>query len=226
MQSAAFEPLCFNNALRLSVFYLDTDRYLCDMRNPEETKGAILHHAGNLFNLQGYKATSISNITEATGYTKGAIYRHFKNKEKLEEQSLVYLMGIMFEKLRTQIKEQQTASDKLKAIIYFFESYVTKSPIKGGCPLLNVAIEADDNSPHLRKKAHAILEVLKESIITILANGITFSQLRKDIDKEYYATVIIASLEGAIMMSKLSRTNHDIRIIIKHLEATIKTIEN
>jgi TetR/AcrR family transcriptional regulator, transcriptional repressor for nem operon len=89
------------------------------MRNPDETRGAILHHAGNLFNLQGYKATSISNITEAAGYTKGAIYRHFKNKEKLEEQSLVYLMGVMFEKLRTQIKEQKTAGDKLMAIIHF-----------------------------------------------------------------------------------------------------------
>ncbi|NOS55624.1 MAG: TetR/AcrR family transcriptional regulator, partial [Cyclobacteriaceae bacterium] len=111
------------------------------------------------------------------------------------------------------------------AIIHFFESYVTKPPIKGGCPLLNVAIEADDHSPHLRKKAHTILEVLKESIVTILSNGIQFGQLKKNIDKEYYATVIIASLEGAIMMSKLSKTNSDIQIIISHLEKVIKEIE-
>jgi TetR/AcrR family transcriptional regulator, transcriptional repressor for nem operon len=195
------------------------------MRNPDETRGAILHHAGSLFNLQGYKATSLSNITEATGYTKGAIYRHFKNKEKLEEQTLVYLMGIMFEKLRIQIKERHTAGDKLKAIVRFFESYVTKSPIKGGCPLLNVAIEADDNSPHLRKRANLILETLKGSIVTILSNGIKFGQIEKSIDKEYYATLIIASLEGAIMMSKLSRTNHDIRIVIQHLEKMISGIE-
>jgi TetR/AcrR family transcriptional regulator, transcriptional repressor for nem operon len=195
------------------------------MRNPDETREAILHHAGSLFNLQGYKATSLSNITEATGYTKGAIYRHFKSKEKLEEQSLVYLMGIMFEKLRTQIKERHTAGDKLKAIVRFFESYVTKSPIKGGCPLLNVAIEADDNSPHLRKRANMILETLKGSIVTILSNGIKFGQIEKSIDKEYYATLIIASLEGAIMMSKLSRTSRDIRIVIQHLEAMISGIE-
>jgi TetR/AcrR family transcriptional repressor of nem operon len=195
------------------------------MRNPTETREAILQHAGGLFNLQGYKATSISHITDATGYTKGAIYRHFKNKEKLEEQSLVYLMGLMFEKLRVQIKGQKKAGGKLIAIIHFFESYVTKPPIKGGCPLLNVAIEADDNSPHLRKKAHTILDVLKESIVTILSNGIKFGQLKKDIDKDYYATIIIASLEGAIMMSKLSKTNHDIRIVIRHLEEMISTIE-
>jgi TetR/AcrR family transcriptional regulator, transcriptional repressor for nem operon len=195
------------------------------MRNPVETKSILLHHSGNLFNTQGYKATSISDITKSTGYTKGAIYKHFKNKEKLEEQSLVYLMGVMFEKLRTQIKEQNNAVDKLMSIIYFFESYITKPPIKGGCPLLNAAIEADDNSPHLRKKAHTILEVLKASIVTILTNGIKFGQIKKNIDKEYYATVIIASLEGAIMMSKLSKTNHDIQIVIQHLEKMIKEIE-
>ena len=195
------------------------------MRNPTETKGAILHHAGNLFNLQGYKATSISHITEATGLTKGAIYRHFKNKEKLEEQSLVYLTGVMFEKLRVEIKQQSNAIDKLKAIIHFFESYITKPPIKGGCPLMNAAIEADDQSPHLRKKAHTILEVLKESIVAILSNGQKFQQIKKNIDKEYYATIMIASLEGAIMMSKLSKTNHDIRMVISHLEKMIKEIQ-
>ncbi len=195
------------------------------MRNPIETKGAILHHAGNLFNLQGYKATSISHITEATGLTKGAIYRHFKNKEKLEEQSLVYLTGVMFEKLKTEIKQQNNAIDKLKAIIHFFESYITKPPIKGGCPLMNAAIEADDQSPHLRKKAYTILEVLKESIVTILSNGQKFSQIKKNIEKEYYATIMIASLEGAIMMSKLSRTNHDIRMVILHLEKMIEEIK-
>ncbi|MFN8890536.1 MAG: TetR/AcrR family transcriptional regulator, partial [Cyclobacteriaceae bacterium] len=118
------------------IFYLDTDRYLCGMRNPTETKGAILHHAGGLFNVQGYRATSISHITDATGFTKGAIYRHFKSKEKLEEQTLVHLTEVMFEKMRSEIKEKSNAVDKLKAIIHFFESYVTKPPIKGGCPLL------------------------------------------------------------------------------------------
>lgn len=195
------------------------------MRNPIETKSAILQHAANLFNVQGYKATSISHITDSTGFTKGAIYRHFKNKEKLEEQSLVYLMGVMFEKLRSQIKKQNNAVDKLKGVIRFFESYISKSPIAGGCPLLNVAIEADDHSPHLRKKAYSILEILKESIVTILSNGIKFGQIKRNIDKEYYATVIIASLEGAIMMSRLSKTDRDIRLVIAHLEKLIEEIK-
>ena len=54
------------------------------MRSPEVTRERILRQSGKLFNTQGYKATSLSDITEASGLTKGAIYQHFENKEKLD----------------------------------------------------------------------------------------------------------------------------------------------
>lgn len=195
------------------------------MRNRDETIGIILHQAGSLFNSQGYKATSIGHITAASGFTKGAIYRHFRNKEKLEEEALGYLSGIMFENLTRKIKAQTNAGDKLRTIVNFFESHIARPPIKGGCPLLNVAVEADDGNPHLRKKANSILEVLKNSIVHILTRGVEFGQIRKNTDKNYFATIMIASLEGGIMMSKLSRTEKDIRMVIRHLEGMISEIE-
>lgn len=195
------------------------------MRNADETIGTILKQAGRLFNSHGYKATSIGHITKATGYTKGAIYRHFKSKEKLEEQALSYLTSIMYQEMSKRIKKESNAGDKLRSILHFFESYISNPPIKGGCPLLNAAIEADDGNSLLRKRAHSILSTLKDSIIHILNRGIEFKQIKKDVDKNYFATVMIASLEGAIMMSKLAKTNEDINVVVNHLEAMITEIE-
>jgi TetR/AcrR family transcriptional regulator, transcriptional repressor for nem operon len=195
------------------------------MRNPEVTKEKILKKSGVLFNTKGYKATSISDITDATGYTKGAIYRHFESKEHLEKETLFHLSTIMFEDVRQKVKAQLTAGDKLRAMFRYFESYVTEPVVKGGCPLLNAAIEADDAHPALRKTAIRILDILHESIRTILENGIRYKQLRANIDKDYYATLIIASMEGAIMMSKLRGNNNDIRTVLKHLEKQIIEIE-
>lgn len=197
---------------------------LC-VRNPEITKEKILKQSGNLFNTQGYKATSISDITKATGLTKGAIYRHFENKAVLEMETLSHLSAQMFSYLRVKIKEQQTAPEKLRAIFHFFETYVSKPPVKGGCPLLNVAIEVDDAHPALRKRAVLMLDLFKEAIITILDNGVKYNQLKPDIDKEYYSTVIIAGLEGAIMMSKLRGNDDDIARVARHLTQVIKEIE-
>ncbi|MCB0488974.1 MAG: TetR/AcrR family transcriptional regulator [Cyclobacteriaceae bacterium] len=194
------------------------------MRNPEATKEKILRQSGNLFNTQGYKATSISDITKATGYTKGAIYRHFKSKDELEMESLSHLSSIMFEHLRDRIKSEKNAQAKLKTIFHYFETYVTKPPVKGGCPLMNVAIEADDAHPALRKRAVTILNVLRDSILTILENGKKFGQVKPTIDSQHYATVIIAALEGAIMMSKLRGDDSDIARVILHLDAMMKEI--
>src|SRR5687767_15428855 len=101
------------------------------MRNPDATKEKILKKSGVLFNTKGYKATSISDITDATGLTKGAIYRHFKSKEELENETLFHLSGIMFNATKQCIKEQLTAGNKLRAVFRYFESYVTDPVVKG-----------------------------------------------------------------------------------------------
>lgn len=194
------------------------------MRQPEVTKELILRQAGELFNTRGYKSTSLRDITRATGLTKGAIYRHFKNKDELEKAALLFLSEIMFSKLRIRIKKQSSAAGKLTGIFQFFETYISNPPVKGGCPLLNVSTEADDAHPILRKQAVFILDLLRDAIITILENGIKHGQIKPSVDKDHYASLIIAMLEGAIMMSKLRRNNKDIKKITGHLQLMMKDI--
>ncbi|MCN9240536.1 TetR/AcrR family transcriptional regulator [Streptomyces sp. RY43-2] len=49
----------------------------------EATRNAVLHAAAELFSERGYAATSISDISERSGRTSGAIYFHYTNKEQL-----------------------------------------------------------------------------------------------------------------------------------------------
>jgi AcrR family transcriptional regulator len=195
------------------------------MRQPETTKANILKQSGQLFNTQGYKATSLSDITHATRLTKGAIYRHFSSKDQLEKEALLYLSQTMFASIRERIKAESSAPGKLRALFSFFETYISDPPIKGGCPLLNVSTEADDAHPGLRKQAVLILNLLRDSIITMLDNGIRYGQLKPEIKKEYYASVFIALLEGAIMMSKLRGNNEDIKMATRHLDEMVNEIE-
>jgi TetR/AcrR family transcriptional regulator, transcriptional repressor for nem operon len=194
------------------------------MRDPEATKKMILKTSGELFNTRGYKATSISHITDATGFTKGAIYKHFENKDALERETFSYLASQVIHVLGLKIKAEKTAQSKLEVIFTFFESYISNPPIMGGCPLLNVAIEADDAHPALRNAARMMLSTLRHSVTKILENGVKYGQLKSDTDCPYYATLIIASLEGAIMMSKLELTSVDIHHVCRHLKDLIRTI--
>ncbi len=47
------------------------------------TKENILHTALRLFAQNGYEATSVSDIAGELGMTKGALYKHYKNKRDI-----------------------------------------------------------------------------------------------------------------------------------------------
>jgi TetR/AcrR family transcriptional regulator, cholesterol catabolism regulator len=50
---------------------------------PEETRQAIVDSALKLFGAKGYAVTSVQEITDAAGVTKGAFYHHFDSKQDL-----------------------------------------------------------------------------------------------------------------------------------------------
>ena len=194
------------------------------MRNPEATKELIITKSADLFNTQGYKATSLSDITKATGLTKGAIYRHFENKEDLERQALHSLSKRMFHEISTSIKASKNFLEKMEAIFTFFDNYMNTPLYKGGCPLLNAAIESDDANPVLREQTNTMLSRLKMSLQTLFENGIKNKQVIATIDTNYYSTIFIAILEGGIMMSRLERDKTSITYAIKHLRNLVKEL--
>lgn len=194
------------------------------MRNAKATKSIIINESANLFNTQGYKATSISDITKATGLTKGAIYRHFENKGDLEKHALQRLSQIMFGEIRTSIKEAKTFTEKFEAIFSFFENYMNTPLYEGGCPVMNAAVEADDTNPILRKQASEMLKELQHSVEILIENGIKNKQVKADTDVQFYSTIFIATLEGGIMMSRLDRNRDPILYTITHLRNLVTQI--
>jgi TetR/AcrR family transcriptional regulator, transcriptional repressor for nem operon len=194
------------------------------MRNPIVTKEKILAVSASLFNVQGFKATSISDITEATGFTKGAIYRHFEDKEALEECTFEFIAKLMQERLTKVLKAQPTAPQKLIAMCDFFKAYLHNPVIAGGCPILNAGVETDDTRPGLNKRVRQLLDTFQHSLEHIIRRGIEFGQIKPDTDPAFFATLFIASLEGGVLLSKIRNRTQDLEIIITSLQANITSI--
>ncbi len=192
------------------------------MRNPESTRYAILEAAGKMFNLQGYASTSISDITQELGMTKGAIYRHFTNKSELEKAALRHLSAKMWVNLGERIQGKKDVFEKMEAIFEYFMAYTIQSPIIGGCPLLNAAVEADDTNPDLCEVVNHIAQQIQSSIIRVLNNGIKHGQLSKDLNTEEYASMVFSSLEGAIMLTRVSRSEMHLFHVVKLLKQELE----
>lgn len=195
------------------------------MRNPEITRQLIIDKAISLFNTQGYRATSISDITQATGTTKGAIYANFSNKEEVAVAAFEHAVEIVLNEIRNCIKAAPDAPGKLEAILNYYGAYIGNPPIPGGCPVLNTAVEADDNHPLLRTKVVRLITLLKDSLRQIIHRGIVEKQLKPDMDIEGFVMLFYASIEGAIMVSRVEGDNESFRDMARYLKTIIDSIK-
>lgn len=195
-------------------------------RNSDHTRQLIIEKALPIFNTKGYHAASLSDITNATGITKGAIYGNFKNKDEVATASFDLAVQIILEQIGHEVKSGNTAPEKLQAIVDYYAKYVNNPPIEGGCPVLNSSIEADDNLPFLRSKVIRTIAVIRESLIKIINRGVLEGQLKKEVNAEEFAMAFYAMIEGAIMVSRIEGDGRSYKFVQDYLYKQIKSISN
>lgn len=188
------------------------------MSKAQVTKAKIIRQAAELFNQKGYAGSSISDIMAATGLKKGGIYNHFKSKDELAIAAFDYAFDLVSKKNWAAIKAKRHAVERLQAMVSGYLSYVDNPPIVGGCPLMNTAIETDDINSPLRDRTLQAMKAWRSLIIRIVQHGIKRGQVRSTVNPDVVATIIISTLEGAIMMSKLDRDSIHLERAVKHLQ--------
>lgn len=187
------------------------------MSKGEQTKEMILAHAATVFNRQGYYGARLDDIMRATGLEKGGIYNHFTGKDDLALQAFDYSVGLVRMRMARALEGRRHAIDRLLAIVGVFRETIQDPPVAGGCPLLNTAVESDDAHPALRARARATMDDWYGLMHRITVKGIERGELRAEADPDVVATVLISTLEGAIMMSKLYDDPTHIHRAVAHL---------
>jgi AcrR family transcriptional regulator len=171
------------------------------MRKGEMTRQRIVEQAAPIFNQRGYAGCSMQDVMEATGLEKGGLYRHFANKEELAAEAFRYALGQAV-KLRTEkVDDTHGAVEQLRSFVKRFVE--TPSSVPGGCPLMNTAIDADDGNEVLRGLALEGLRNWKARLFGVVKEGIRSGEIREGVEPRMIANTIVATLEGALMISRL-----------------------
>lgn len=89
----------------------------------EKTTKYIIKTVAPIFNRKGYAATSMSDLTAATGLTKGAIYGNFKNKEELAIKSFNFSVNHVLKSISAHQNKNKSPLQKLYLITDFYKNY-------------------------------------------------------------------------------------------------------
>ena len=188
------------------------------VRSGDETREKIIRQAAALFNTQGFAGASMSDIMAATGLQKGGIYRHFESKEQLALESFDYAVAIMGDRFREALDGKRDAISRLHAIISVFARIPHDPPVPGGCPVMNAALENDDGNPVLRDRARDAMDGLRALVVRVARGGLERGEVRPGTDPDALASVLISTLEGAVMLSKLYDDPEHVHRAVEHLE--------
>jgi TetR/AcrR family transcriptional repressor of nem operon len=191
------------------------------MTKGEETRRRIVAAAAPIFNQHGYEGSSLSELMEATGLKKGGIYRHFSSKEELAAEAFDYAWEAAWKTRMVHLDEQAGGLDQLKQLIANFID--CRPPVAGGCPVLNTAVDADNGNPVLRERVGKAIQFWKARLQKILKIAAERGELSPRVDRKAVATIIVATLEGALMISRIERSDVALRQVQAHLNRYLET---
>jgi TetR/AcrR family transcriptional repressor of nem operon len=192
------------------------------MRKGERTKQGIIRKAAPIFNEKGYDGAALSDLMRATGLEKGGIYRHFDSKEQLAAEAFDYAWKVALDTRFEGTQEISNTVDRLKRIVWNFRDQ-RSGLVPGGCPLLNTAIDSDDGNTKLRAKALAALRLWLKRLQSVIEEGKRRREILRGVDSSELGTLIISTLEGSLMVSRLRRKDDARDLASRHLVEYLET---
>lgn len=171
----------------------------------ERTRGRIIGHATLLIHDKGYGKTTIEDVIEAAGITKGSFYFHFSSKEELGYAVIDNASSFILEGVRAAFDRRDLAPiQRLELMLRGVQGLIEDAECTRGCILGNLALEMSHANEGFRSKLAGVFRNWSSLIAGELEEMKGSGGLPPDFDCPTYADLIVSALEGGIMMSKVS----------------------
>ena len=168
----------------------------------EQTTKYIIEKVAPIFSAKGYVATSMSDITKATGLTKGAIYGNFENKEEIAIAAFLKNVNDLLKQIAKYQEKGNTAIQKLYLITDFYRNYDVYSKQLGGCPILNIGVDAHHQDTKLLEKVQEVISRTQNNIVKLVDLAKAEGEIKEQVNAEKFAKLLYTRIQGAVFMNQ------------------------
>jgi AcrR family transcriptional regulator len=212
----------FLNNIPIGIFY-----YICIIfitlmaTKAERTKKYIIEKTAPVFNARGYAGTSMHDLMEVTGLTKGSIYGNFENKDEVALAAFDYNFQQVSIYIKSHMARHNAVIDKLLVYPQTYRNFLKLPFLSHGCPIANTATEADDTHPELKEKVAQALQYWRGSVEKLLKVGIENKEIKADINITEVVAVITGLIQGAALHAKATGKLNYLNAAMNFLETMI-----
>jgi len=177
------------------------------VRDGRGTREAIIAAATRLIQLSGYHKTSVDDVLSESGVGKGNFYYHFRSKEDLGYAILDQLIAGFLERTLEPCFTDPERSPLARVRCFLDRVLATQreSNCVGGCPLGNLASELSDLHEGFRARLASVFSAWRERLTVALVDAQRAQEVTGACRPDAVAHFVVASLEGAILMTKLTK---------------------
>ena len=191
-------------------------------RPTPDARQLIVAGAADMIRRRGLHATSVRDLAIHAQTPLGSTYHYFPGGKQQLATEAVQLAGDVV----TRILRKQLAAGPAQAVRAFlalWHDVVTGTDFQAGCPVLAVSIEesADGNSTPVLVAAADVFNTWTSLLADSLHDhGVERPQARQ------LATLIVAAVEGAIVMCRATRSVRPLDDVGTQLDGLITTAVN
>lgn len=167
----------------------------------QHTKDFIIKTVAPIFNRNGYAATSMSDLVTATGLTKGAIYGNFKNKEELAISAFNFSIKSVLRQITDHQKLSDSPIQKLFLVADFYRNYYDFSQELGGCPVLNIGVDANNQHAKLLSEVQRSIDKIQSNVVKLIELGKAKNEIKATVDAAVFSKKLYTIIQGAIFMA-------------------------
>lgn len=171
-----------------------------------------------LMSSRGFEAMGINSILEAAGVSKSNFYYHFKSKEELCLAALDAMQEHFFSQWLDPILADKSLSPRtrLEKFLRNASEKMESECCQKGCPFVNLATETSDFLPSFRERISSFFSQYQQKLSACIQEGIDQGELRSDISSAAAALVLLASMNGTIVLTKVHK---DARVMTDGISA-------
>jgi TetR/AcrR family transcriptional repressor of nem operon len=171
------------------------------------TRDQILDTAARLISLRGYHCTALDDVLRESGVGKGNFYYYFRSKEELGYAIIDRVFeGFIERTLEPTFADE--SGDPVAQIHAFLDrvlDHQRKSNCTGGCPMGNLASELSDVHEGFRQRLARVFGEWRSRLARALERGRNSGRISGDCEPATVAQFLVASLEGAILLTKVTK---------------------
>jgi TetR/AcrR family transcriptional regulator, lmrAB and yxaGH operons repressor len=163
-----------------------------------DTRERLIRTTGRLLRKRGYAATGLNQIMAEAEAPKGSMYFHFPGgKEELAAAAVDKFAGAIAKQLRAGLERQATVAEAVTGFFDDYVAYMERTEFGDGCAVATVAL--DEAATH--ELLGAAADRAFRSWVDLLTDALVAEGHDHD-SAHRVASLVIAAIEGAIVMSK------------------------